>query len=135
MAIPTRWTWVWATSGSWCWTGKPGLLQSMWSHDWETELNWQTSFSHTTNKITRQVEAAEINTILILIGQFFNILLKLFSISMQSVSTVQWLFWRNGKKNSKIYMYSQLTPNIRINLGKEQNWKTYFVNSNTTKIK
>ena len=42
--IPTRWTWVWASSGSWWWTGKPGVLQSMGSqrvgHNWVTELNW-----------------------------------------------------------------------------------------------
>ena len=29
MASPTRWTWVWASSGNWWWTGKPGTLQSM----------------------------------------------------------------------------------------------------------
>ena len=44
MASPTRWTWVWVSSGSWWWTGKPGVLQSMRSqrvgHDWATELNW-----------------------------------------------------------------------------------------------
>ena len=44
MASPTQWTWVWANSGSWWWTGRPGLLQSMGSQrvwdDWETELNW-----------------------------------------------------------------------------------------------
>ena len=44
MASPTWWTWVWASSGSWWWTGRPGVLQSMGSqrvrHDWETELNW-----------------------------------------------------------------------------------------------
>ena len=28
MASPTRWTWVWANSGSCWWTGKPGVLQS-----------------------------------------------------------------------------------------------------------
>ena len=43
MASPTRWTWVWVNSGSWWWTGKPGVLQSMElqrvGHDW-TELNW-----------------------------------------------------------------------------------------------
>ena len=43
MASPTWWTWVWASSGSWWWTGKPGVLQSMGSqrvgHDWATELN------------------------------------------------------------------------------------------------
>ena len=44
MASPTQWTWVWASSGSWWWTGKPGVLQSMGSqrvgHHWVTELNW-----------------------------------------------------------------------------------------------
>ena len=49
MASPTRWTWVWASSGSWWWTGRPGMLQSKESqrvgHDWatelkRTELNW-----------------------------------------------------------------------------------------------
>ena len=40
----TRRTWVWASSGSWWWTGKPGMLQFMGSqrvwHDWATELSW-----------------------------------------------------------------------------------------------
>ena len=44
MASPTLWTWVWVSSGSWRWTGKPGMLQSIGSqrvgHDWVTELNW-----------------------------------------------------------------------------------------------
>ena len=43
MASPTRWTWVWESSGSWWWTRKPGVLQSMgWQrvgHNWATELN------------------------------------------------------------------------------------------------
>ena len=26
MASPTRWTWVWASSRSWWWTGRPGML-------------------------------------------------------------------------------------------------------------
>ena len=40
--------WFWLSSGSWCWTGKPGVLQSMGSqragHDWETELNYLENF-------------------------------------------------------------------------------------------
>ena len=36
--------WVWVNSGSWWWTGRLGVLQSMGSqrvrHDWATELNW-----------------------------------------------------------------------------------------------
>ena len=42
----TRWTWVWVNSGSWWWTGRPGMLQSRGVaesrtrlSDW-TELNW-----------------------------------------------------------------------------------------------
>ena len=44
MASPTRWTWVWVNSGSWWWTGRPGVLQFVGSqrvgHDCATELNW-----------------------------------------------------------------------------------------------
>ena len=44
MASPTQWAWVWVNSGSWWWTERPGVLQSMGSqrvgHDWATELNW-----------------------------------------------------------------------------------------------
>ena len=43
MASPTPWMWVWVNSGSWWWTGRPGVLQSMGSQrvglDWATELN------------------------------------------------------------------------------------------------
>ena len=41
MASPTQWTWVWINSGSWWWTGRPGVLQSMESQSRTTErLNW-----------------------------------------------------------------------------------------------
>ena len=44
MASPTQWTWVWVSSRSWWWTGRPCVLQSMRlqrvRHDWMTELNW-----------------------------------------------------------------------------------------------
>ena len=42
MASLTRRTWVWVNSGSWWWTGRPGMLRFMGSqrvgHDWATEL-------------------------------------------------------------------------------------------------
>ena len=60
MASLTWWTWVWASSESWWWTGKPGMLQSMGSqrvgHNWVTELNrtelnwlshWRSLYIHT----------------------------------------------------------------------------------------
>ena len=44
MASLTWWTWVWVNCGSWCWTGRPGVLRFMGSqrvgHNWETELYW-----------------------------------------------------------------------------------------------
>ena len=41
MASPTQWTWVWASSGCWWWTGKSGILVhgvARVRHDWATEL-------------------------------------------------------------------------------------------------
>ena len=47
MASLTQWKWVWVNSGSWWWTGRPGVLQSMGlqrvGHAWGTELNWTDS--------------------------------------------------------------------------------------------
>ena len=45
---PTLWTWVWVSSGSWWWTGKPGMLQPMGSKksamtEW---LNWTVFLSN-----------------------------------------------------------------------------------------
>ena len=43
MASPTQWTWIWVNSGSWWWTGRPGVLWFMGlqrvGHNWATELN------------------------------------------------------------------------------------------------
>ena len=49
MELPTQWTWVWVNSGSWWWTGRPGVLwfmgsQRVW-HDLATELNRIGNFS------------------------------------------------------------------------------------------
>ena len=42
MASPTQWTWIWVSSRSWRWTGRPGMLWFTGSqragHDWATEL-------------------------------------------------------------------------------------------------
>ena len=55
MASPTRCTWVWLNSGSWRWTGRPGVRRFTGSqrvgHDWATELihyciQWRLYFFH-----------------------------------------------------------------------------------------
>ena len=42
MASPTQWTWIWVNSGSWWWTGKPGVLRFMGHKESDTTewLNW-----------------------------------------------------------------------------------------------
>ena len=58
MESPIQWTWAWASSGSWWWTGKADVLQSMGSqrvrHNWATELililiTWITSHRNVRN--------------------------------------------------------------------------------------
>ena len=47
MASLTQWTWVWVNSGSWWWTGRPGVLRFMGSQKvrqaWAIEVNWGSS--------------------------------------------------------------------------------------------
>ena len=41
MASLTQWTWVWENSGSWWWTGRPGVLQSMGvTKSWTQLSDW-----------------------------------------------------------------------------------------------
>ena len=48
IASPTQCTWVWVNSGSWWWTGRPGVLWFMGSQrvgdHWMTDMNWTCMF-------------------------------------------------------------------------------------------
>ena len=59
MASMTQWTWVWVNSGSWWWTGRPGVLRFMGSprvgHDWGTELNCELHMALGTLSADKQV--------------------------------------------------------------------------------
>ena len=41
-ASPTQWTWVWVDSGSWWWTGSPGMLwfKGLKESNTTEQLNW-----------------------------------------------------------------------------------------------
>ena len=61
MASLTQWIWVWGSSRSWWWTGKPGVLQSMGlqrvRQDWVMELTDQEGpFLYTMSQIRRKVQ-------------------------------------------------------------------------------
>ena len=51
MASLTQWTWVWVSSKSWWWTGRPAVLHFLDSqrvgHYWAIELNWTDTYTHT----------------------------------------------------------------------------------------
>ena len=57
MASLTPWTWVWVDSGSWWWTGRPGVLRFMKSqrvrHDWVTEVKWSNIVNSSMTKEVR----------------------------------------------------------------------------------
>ena len=60
MTSPAQWTWVWASSGRWWRTGKPGVLQSMGvAKSWTRLRGWTTtnstrhsSWSYVTEQVT-----------------------------------------------------------------------------------
>ena len=58
MASLPRWTWVWVGSGSWWWTGRPGVLRFMGServeHDLVTDLTDWCSISQYPVSITNK---------------------------------------------------------------------------------
>ena len=60
MASPTR---TWIHSGSWWWTGKPGILQSLGSqrirHDWATEQNWLGASSTSPSNPMKEISSTQ----------------------------------------------------------------------------
>ena len=86
MASLTRWTWIWVNSGSWWWTGRPGVLRFMGSqrvrHDWATELNW-------TEKPRRKWQSGDSNY---LAGWLFCLFLYIFSVHAHIAIFFFWLF-------------------------------------------
>ena len=75
IASPTWWTWVWVNSGSWWWTGRPGVLRFMGSqrvgHDWATELNW--------TELTEGLESQFVKTTKLSVSKFRESISYLFT--------------------------------------------------------
>ena len=63
ISSPTRWTWVWASSASWWWTGRPGMLRFMGCKESDTteqmnwtELNW--NLLNLYNNLIREIKSS-----------------------------------------------------------------------------
>ena len=56
-------TWVWMNSGSWWWTGRPGVLQFMGSqrvgHDRATELIWNSNWASLVAQLVKNPPAMQ----------------------------------------------------------------------------
>ena len=68
MASPIWWTWVWASSGSWWWTGKPvvphavhGVTKSRTQLSECTELNWNSHGTHVMTNSTQVITNSQVN--------------------------------------------------------------------------
>ena len=122
MASPTQWIWVWASSKSWWWTGRPGVLQSMRSQsqtqlsNW-TELNSSHWFIGTKGFSLRSRKKSSWQ--LVLRHKIFNgfseafacpfphLILKQFSgYSSPSKESYEWTHFRAGWEGSPTRLYS-----------------------------
>ena len=110
MASPTRWTWVWVNSGSWWWTGRPGVLRFMGSqsvgHDWATELNWKALFlsgSHlnvlTDACLSLPVFAESLLCFILVYDRYVRYFCFLTVITLC-------LYWRSNSKEFSLFLYN-----------------------------
>ena len=99
MASLTQWTWFWVDSGSWWWTGRPGLLQFMGSqrvvHNWVTELNWTDGCPTLYTKETKNHSARTVSRISSLKWTELNLLTCIHNIAA--------IFWFYTKKLMDLY--------------------------------
>jgi len=102
MASLTQWTWVWASSRRWWWTGKPGMLQSMgWErvgHNWATEQQHIYLFADTTVYLLGRLYGASSLLLLLFFRIFLHIVVCLlfhmdFRISLHSFREKWLLFY------------------------------------------
>ena len=102
MASLMWWTWVWVSSGSWWWTGKPGVLQSVRSqrvqHDWVTELNW----------ISFWVPSSIFFSVHISMNSLF-MTIQLFSKTQQALSSIL----ISSEPSFPLYLKSVLLPTVK----------------------
>ena len=103
MASPTPWTWVWASSESWWWTGRPGVLQSMGSQrpglDWATELNREIWVLWFATSVPVQSETEYNRKQVCIAGSKVNITLITFAFDLQC--KIYYLLWGLSKSSLK----------------------------------
>ena len=121
MASLTQWTWVWVDSGSWWWTGRPGVLRFMGlqrvGHDWATELNWNWILSHliSVNSLSFSLFRKPKFYLLLWIFSFWKHIFMLSPHFPPDSSFIQFVcsFAKNGKISSRkltVFILFSLSP-------------------------
>ena len=102
MASPTHWTWIWVNSGSWWWTGRPGVLQSDGSqgvrHDWAIELN----SAYKINKQSDNIQTC--HTPFPILNQSF--------VPCPVLTVASWPALQVSQEVGKVFWYSHLLKNF-----------------------
>ena len=108
MASPTQWTWVCASSGSWWWTGKPGVLFGVTNSqiqlsDW-TELNsiHIATVEHTSRNHRKTFKPLCPQQCILSLSQELTSILSLILISLL-------LFWQFHLKNILFHVFKKLS--------------------------
>ena len=111
MASLTQWVWVWANSGSWWWTGKPGVLQSTGSqrvgHNSVTELNWSERISKLC--LCYNVHVCTVCIYWIYMSTLYRSLLWARELGLKSVHTLIWKYFIAKK------FWSSSEPSVNCN--------------------
>ena len=126
MASPTQWTWVWVKSGSWWWTGKPGMLRFMGCKELDTTelLNW--------TELSRRLEStghhsqhnADSPSLWLFVCAFHNQLLLAEGVKRQEkvlTFTRSFLPWYSWPLHQIIQIQGSDTIfNLRLQIGKQR---------------
>ena len=99
----TQWTWVWINSGSWWWTGRPGVLQSMGTQSIRYDRVME--YTHTQVCVYKYIKPNHFALYL----KLTNIFSQLWKVKVKSLSCV-WLFaipWTTARQASLFITNSQ----------------------------
>ena len=120
MASSTWWTWAWASSRSWWWTGNPGVLQSMGSqrvgHHWATELNWSSRANQFTPSLILSITWYTISPFEEIVGSINNKIRSLLCCYIRFIpKVILWLEYSQGyqkESSGGITLWVSKYPNL-----------------------
>ena len=121
MASPTGWTWIWVSSRSWWWTGKPGMLQSMQSQSQTHLSSWtelkmmKRSFQYQNTYKTGQLKKSNLFRAVVLNSScILDLPGRTFSKHTFQGTNLQ-KFWFNWSREGSGHCYFSKIPSLALN--------------------